>query len=788
MSFCVVKFNYPRLIHNACTKKGDNEIPKFLYDNFRTCLEDFLQTVIFTKLKDLEDNDLLRELTSLWQSYQGFFVRPLWKCLQFLDRHYVPMNQLPTLNFVSVSDFNNIVFTRLAANIQNAFLKNLARDRDGQQVDRDCLRKTTEITIAVGSKPKPRQIFTRYHSSFSAKCKEEENKSGNNLTNNRDLLNLEVYESVLERPILLATESYYSVKSKEWLSSLSVGSYLERVDNALKEENRRVHSFLDSSSLPALRAVVIDALLAHPLNEILTSDTSIKFMISNDLKSQIDLIFRMCSLVEGGVQPLAQTFKHYVECESAKLIDAKTTSGLAAKDAKTTEEDKESNKTGFIESVLDLHDRFKCIVVQCTANDSYFQLALKQAMMDSLNKVDGGSSDDAVSFSQLLAKYVDSLLKKGGDANNSNEQWLSTQLTRVVDIFSYVIDKDVFGEAHRSLLSKRLLNDTTLGEESEKTFVSMLKTKCGAQFTTKFEGMLNDLTSAKKTLIDFHSHIEAIRECHKNSSVVHSSSEAERSLATNQLVDDFSVQVLTTGYWPSHTLLSLNLPVSVQSSIDAFTKYYERQNARRLLQYVHSLGNAIVRGRFNDRTFEFLCTPTQAVMLLLFNSPEADTVGLDIKGIANLMGFGTDDAAISLSKKILATLCFAKATRLLKKATEEKVIKATIVLDDKFIVNSNFSSSNRRMKLPAPSFADKESLKSHGNVEEDRSQMIDAAIVRIMKSRRVLGHTDLMNEVLQHLTFFKPTTKSIKLRIDSLIEREYMERDANNAANFVYIA
>lgn len=58
---------------------------------------------------------------------------------------------------------------------------------------------------------------------------------------------------------------------------------------------------------------------------------------------------------------------------------------------------------------------------------------------------------------------------------------------------------------------------------------------------------------------------------------------------------------------------------------------------------------------------------------------------------------------------------------------------------------------------------------------------IDAAIVRTMKTRKTLGHTLLVNELMSQLKF-PMRTSDLKKRIESLIDREYMERDPNNPA------
>ena len=73
-------------------------------------------------------------------------------------------------------------------------------------------------------------------------------------------------------------------------------------------------------------------------------------------------------------------------------------------------------------------------------------------------------------------------------------------------------------------------------------------------------------------------------------------------------------------------------------------------------------------------------------------------------------------------------------------------------------------------------------------VEEDRSIAIEAAIVRIMKSRRKLDHTSLIQEVIQALQMFKPPPIVIKQKIEQLIDREYLERDTEDRTIYKYLA
>jgi len=68
--------------------------------------------------------------------------------------------------------------------------------------------------------------------------------------------------------------------------------------------------------------------------------------------------------------------------------------------------------------------------------------------------------------------------------------------------------------------------------------------------------------------------------------------------------------------------------------------------------------------------------------------------------------------------------------------------------------------------------------KTQQRVEEERRPQIEAAIVRIMKSRKQLEHNNLIAEVAKQLQprFFANPTE-VKNRIDNLIERGFLEKD-----------
>lgn len=78
---------------------------------------------------------------------------------------------------------------------------------------------------------------------------------------------------------------------------------------------------------------------------------------------------------------------------------------------------------------------------------------------------------------------------------------------------------------------------------------------------------------------------------------------------------------------------------------------------------------------------------------------------------------------------------------------------------------------------------------TRGRVEEDRKHHIEAAIVRIMKARRVLDYNSIVTEVTRQLSGrFQPQPSDVKKRMECLIEREFIERDANDRKMYHYLA
>ncbi|KAL5996036.1 Cullin-1 [Asimina triloba] len=550
--------------------------------------------------------------------------------------------------------------------------------------------------------------------------------------------NMDCYENDFEAAMLKDTAGYYSRKASNWILEDSCPDYMLKAEECLKREKDRVSHYLHSSSEQKLLEKVQHELLTVYASQLLEKEHSgCHALLRDDKVDDLSRMYRLFCRIQKGLEPVSQIFKQHVTAEGTALVKQ-------AEDAASNKKAEKKDVVGlqeqmFVRKVIELHDKYLVYVNDCFMNHSLFHKALKEAFEVFCNKGVAGSSS-----AELLATFCDNILKKGGSEKLSDEA-IEETLEKVVKLLAYISDKDLFAEFYRKKLARRLLFDKSANDDHERSILTKLKQQCGGQFTSKMEGMVTDLTLARENQASFEEYLNS--NTHANPGI------------------DLTVTVLTTGFWPSYKSFDLNLPAEMVKCVEVFKEFYQTKTKHRKLTWIYSLGTCNINGKFEPKTMELIVTTYQASALLLFNASDR----LSYQEIMTQLNLTDDDVV-----RLLHSLSCAKY-KILNKEPNTKTISPT----DYFEFNSKFTDKMRRIKIPLPPVDEKKKVIE--DVDKDRRYAIDASIVRIMKSRKVLGHQQLVMECVEQLgRMFKPDFKAIKKRIEDLITRDYLERDKDN--------
>eukprot|EP00743_Colponemidia_sp_Colp-15_P004129 GILK01004457.1.p1 GENE.GILK01004457.1~~GILK01004457.1.p1 ORF type:complete len:721 (-),score=162.74 GILK01004457.1:108-2270(-) len=405
-----------------------------------------------------------------------------------------------------------------------------------------------------------------------------------------------------------------------------------------------------------------------------------------------------------------------------------------------TDEERDKN---LVKDLLDFKAKLDGILSNAFENNENFQGTLKDAFENFINARQNRPAE-------LIAKFVDEKMKTGN--KGSSEEELEQTLDAVMILFRYIQGKDVFEAFYKKDLAKRLLLGKSASFDAEKSMIAKLRTECGSSFTSKLEGMFKDIELSKDIMSTY--------------------SQTQKNLSQNI---EMSVHVLTAGYWPAYAPMEVKLPAELAVLQETFKTFYLSKHNGRRLMFQPQLGHCLLRAHFAGGRKELSVSLFQAVVLMLFNG-SSEIAFRDLKEAS-----GIEDGEL---RRTLQSLACAQV-RVLKKTPMSRDVND----DDMFSFASDFTHKLVRIKINQIQMKEtkEENEQTTERVFQDRQYQIDAAIVRIMKTRKTLTHNLLISELFNQLKFpVKPA--DLKKRIESLIDREYLERDQSNAQSYHYLA
>jgi cullin 3 len=666
-----------------------------LYDKLTENMNEHLEEMRIS-IEAAQGGLFLEELQRKWDEHNKALTM-IRDILMYMDRTFIPINKKTPVFDLGLELWRDTIVrsSMIQGRLLDTLLELIHRERMGEVINRSLMRSTTKMLMDLGSS---------------------------------------VYQEDFERPFFEVSSSFYSGESQQFIECCSCGEYLKQAQRRLNEESERVSQYMDMKTSEKITAVVVKEMLANHMQRlILMENSGLVNMLVEDRYEDLTRMYSLFGHVPEGHSTIRSVMASHIKETGKSLV---------------TDPERLKDPVDFVQRLLNEKDKYDNIINVSFGNDKSFLNALNSSFEHFINLNNRSP--------EFISLFVDDKLRKG--VKEASEEDLETVLDKVMMLFRYLQEKDLFEKYYKQHLAKRLLSGKAASDDSERSMLVKLKTECGYQFTSKLEGMFNDLKTSQDTTQNFY---------------VSTSSDAADS-------PTISVQILTTGSWPTQPCSTCNLPPEVLPISERFRAFYLGTHNGRRLTWQTNMGNADIKATFgNGSKHELNVSTYQMCVLMLFNSADV----LTYREIEQATSIPAADL-----KRCLQSLALVKGKQVLRK----EPMSRDIADDDSFCVNDKFTSKLFKVKIGtvvAQKETDPEKLETRQRVEEDRKPQIEAAIVRIMKSRRVLDHNSIMTEVTKQLQpRFLPNPIVIKKRIESLIEREFLERDKTDRKLYRYLA
>ncbi|KAF8221049.1 Cullin-domain-containing protein [Tricholoma matsutake] len=721
MSLYTVAYNYctSSKMHGSSSdslsmgnRTGANLMGSDLYNNLIRYFVAHLKS-LREKTDNFQDEAVLRYYAAEWDRYTtgANYINRLFT---YLNRHWVKRERdegrkgvYPVYTLALVQWKNNLFIpvqqkhTKLAG----AILRLIETQRNGDTIDQTLVKKVVDSFVSLGLDDS------------------DPNKAC-----------LDVYKEHFENPFIAATEIYYRQESEAFLAANSISDYLKKAEERLKEEEDRVERYLNTQTRKVLISKC-EHVLIREHSELMWE--SFQSLLDFDKDEDLQRMYALLSRIPEGLEPLRKKFEEHVkkagQVAISKLV-GETGANVDALDPKA-----------YVDALLEVHRKNSETVTRSFRGEAGFVASLDKACREFVNR-NAATGTSSSKSPELLAKHADLLLRKNNKLAEEGD--LEGALNRVMILFKYIEDKDVFQTFYTTKLSKRLIHGVSASDESEASMISKLKEACGFEYTNKLQRMFTDMSLSKDLTDQFK---DRMQQNHDDMDM------------------SFSIMVLGTNFWPlnppNHEFV---IPTEILPTYDRFQKYYQIKHSGRKLTWLWNYSKNELRTNYLNQKYILMTSSFQMAVLLQYN--HNDTLSL-----AELV------SATSIPKELLTQVLAL-------------LVKAKIFINDEteqYDLNPGFRSKKIRVNLNLPIKAETkaESTDVLKTVDEDRKYVIQATIVRIMKARKTMKHQPLIQEVISQISQrFAPKIPDIKKAIDTLLEKDYIERVDGTKDTFAYVA
>jgi Cullin family/Cullin protein neddylation domain len=679
---------------NLCRQGRSAELYSLLRARCEKHLRERVREGLVTKASQLSHVDLLSSYLEAWRTWSGRLVT-IRSIFYYMDQTYLLRNhENPSITEMGHNFFEVHVFEdeTLRPKIMQGVMELVELDRRSNADERISLllKKSVAAFHDMGT------YSSDFEPAFSKQC-----------------------------------ETFFDSWAVEEITKDTLADYANNSHGLLAREMTRcdLYSFDRSTRTDLSRQ--FDHLVVEERHDFLTNEDSVLQLLEDNDAGSLE---QVCSLLDriGKATDLGPIFEQYVRDEGAAIVFD------------------EKREPEMVIRLLDFKRRLDHFHKSSFHANESIGNGLHKAFEYFINrtkKTQANWETDNVKPGEMIAKHVDLLLKGGvkaiprlaptgkevtgvaeddyDDEKGADEDAeINHHLSLALDLFRFVHGKAVFEAFYKKDLARRLLMGRSASDDAERNMLGRLKTECGAGFTHNLESMFKDMDLARDEMTSYN--------------------QLQHDRGTKSSgVPDLNVNVLSSAAWPTYPDVSVTIPPTISKLTSDFESHYHQKHSGRTLTWKHALAHCQLKANYPRNTRkELVVSGFQAIVLLLFNDLPTDNTNAhlsyaDIKSATSL-----PDPEL---ERTLQSLACAKY-RVLTKHPKSRDVNDT----DTFSHNAHFTDPKTRIKINQIQLKEtkEENRETHVRVAADRHYETQAAIVRIMKSRKRIGHAELVAEVI----------------------------------------
>lgn len=356
----------------------------------------YLLKMMSVSIEAAQGGLFLEELNIKWTDHNKA-LQMIRDILMYMDRTYIPSNRKTPVHELGLNLWrDNVIHSnKIQTRLLNTLLERILKERTGEVINRGLMRNVIKMLMDLGPA---------------------------------------IYQEDFEKPFLDVSADFYRVESQNFIECCDCGDYLKKAERRLNEEIERVSHYLDVSSEVKITNVVEKEMIANHMPRLVHMENSgLVNMFIDDKYKDLGRMYNLFRRASDGLSTIREVMISHLRDTGKQLV---------------TDPERLKDPVEFVQCLLNEKDKYDKIINLAFNNDKTFQNALNSSFEFFINLNPRSP--------EFISLFVDDKLRKG--LKGVSEEDVEIVLDKMMMLFRYLQEKDVFEKYYKQHLAKRLLS------------------------------------------------------------------------------------------------------------------------------------------------------------------------------------------------------------------------------------------------------------------------------------------------------------------------------------------